>query len=104
MREPDYYFHYHRKANGKLVKTKVKNSHKDNLALNQAIPAEQKIAAVKKQANELLAITDWTQVQDCALPENKKEEYKAYRAAVRHIRSNAESLFDNLKWPEPPAK
>lgn len=107
MSEPDFYYEYHRDEKGKLHKKKIKLTHKCRLALDYKMPGdtdEQIMLRVKAQANAILSETDWTQAPDNNLTQEKRDEWKAYRAAVRHIRTNAESLFQNVTWPEPPAK
>lgn len=45
-----------------------------------------KVAAeVRKQRDELLASTDWTQMADTALSKEKQNAYKVYRQALRDI-------------------
>lgn len=108
MSEPDFYYEYHIGEKGKRHKIKKPNTHKDNIVLGQTIEQGQsrevRIENTKSQAGGLLAASDWTQIPDNGLSEEKRNEWKAYRAAVRHIRANAESLYDSVQWPEPPAK
>ena len=52
--------------------------------------------------NSLLAVSDWTQIADNQLTDEKKEEWKVYRQKLRDL-PNAEG-FDiwNITWPVPP--
>jgi hypothetical protein len=40
---------------------------------------------LRKKRSELLQITDWTQLADCALTTEEKKEYRAYRSYLRTI-------------------
>tara|TARA_Y100000816_G_C26105672_1_gene587492 strand:- start:1405 stop:1677 length:273 start_codon:yes stop_codon:yes gene_type:complete len=56
----------------------------------------------------LLDLTDWTQTVDCPLSDEKKEECRVYRQALRDLPANSSPQLDernvltNVTWPEPP--
>lgn len=52
--------------------------------------------------NFLLKSCDWTQVADCSLSDEKKEEWRVYRQALRDI-STQESWPVYPVWPEAPS-
>jgi hypothetical protein len=64
------------------------------------------IDIIRKERNDMLAATDWTQMPDLVLHNNEKEEWATYRQALRDILANTDSFFDKdrLFWPSPPAK
>jgi hypothetical protein len=50
----------------------------------------------------LLFACDWTQLPDCNLSEEKKEEFRVYRQKLRDI-TKQEGYPDIVTWPERPA-
>ena len=56
----------------------------------------------RAKRNHLLKISDWTQVADCSLSDEKKEEWRVYRQALRDI-STQESWPVYPVWPEAPS-
>ena len=61
---------------------------------------------VRKERNDMLAATDWTQIPDVDLTDNEKASWGVYRQALREIMDNEVSFFDKdrLFWPTPPSK
>lgn len=53
---------------------------------------------VKYKRNQLLAISDWTQLPD--VPLDTKEAWAVYRQALRDITDQPDPF--NIVWPEPP--
>jgi len=59
------------------------------------------ISTVRKQRNELLKSTDWTQVDDSPLTNIKKAEWALYRQALRDV--TAQTGFPwTITWPDAP--
>lgn len=56
---------------------------------------------VRIARDALIEATDWTQVTDCPLSDEKKTEFLAYRQALRDIPQNY-SDPDAVVWPEKP--
>lgn len=56
------------------------------------------IFEIKKQRNKLLAQSDWTQVPDSPLSAEKKQQWAAYRQALRDL--PAQGI--NAPWPQRP--
>lgn len=56
---------------------------------------------IRTQRNALLESTDWTQLPDVPLTEEKKEEYRVYRQALRDITRGLNS-YQDLVWPVKP--
>lgn len=72
--------------------------------------SEQEIDAIKKELawepvvnkrNLLLESTDWTQVSDAQLSDEKKQEFAAYRQALRDI-PQTYSNPEDVVWPVKP--
>jgi len=61
---------------------------------------------VRSRRNSLLTTSDWTQIQDNALSEEKKTEWRIYRQQLRDLPSKISDftlyLQDTTLWPEPP--
>jgi hypothetical protein len=55
-------------------------------------------AAIRNERNQLLASTDWTQLNDSPLTEDVKDRYRAYRQALRDM-TNTDNI-DNVNFPE----
>ena len=64
--------------------------------------AAQLLAALRRRRNDLLAASDWTQMQDAPLSEAGRAEWAAYRQALRDL---PETITDPaaVEWPVPPA-
>ncbi len=54
---------------------------------------------LRDERNRRLAYTDWTQLPDNALTEQKRNEWAVYRQALRDI---TEGDPENPQWPQPP--
>lgn len=57
-----------------------------------------KWGVVRKQRNQLLALTDWTQLPDVAI--ETKEAWAVYRQALRDITDQTDP--EHIVWPIPP--
>jgi uncharacterized protein YjiS (DUF1127 family) len=53
---------------------------------------------VRRQRNELLQSSDWTQLPD--VPLSTKETWAIYRQALRDVTSQPDPF--NITWPQPP--
>ena len=61
--------------------------------------------SIKNQRNYLLLLSDWTQLPDSPLSEEKKTEWTTYRQGLRDLpasNSEAESEAD-IEWPPQPS-
>lgn len=60
---------------------------------------------IRHARNRKLFVTDWTQVPDCSLSEDQKEEARAYRNALREITSSLDnpSNVGDVTWPDLPS-
>jgi hypothetical protein len=62
---------------------------------------------VRMQRNQLLAVTDWTQLPNSPLTDAKKAEWATYRQQLRDIMdsyTDSESnTVDTVSWPTPPS-
>lgn len=56
---------------------------------------------IRAKRDDLLAETDWTQVTDSALSEEKKEQYRIYRQALRDITKQEHFPYE-VVFPEMP--
>jgi hypothetical protein len=60
-----------------------------------------KLNAVRKKRNKLLQESDWTQmVTDIPMSDAKKEEWKAYRQALRDLPETVD--INNVVYPQKP--
>lgn len=59
-------------------------------------------AVFRAQRNEMLAACDWTQMPDVDLTDAKKQEWAAYRQALRDLPANTTDPA-NPDWPLPPS-
>ena len=59
------------------------------------------IAKIKFQRNQLLQMSDWTQMPDVPLSEAKRAEWAVYRQALRDFPETCD--INNPVWPKPPA-
>ena len=61
---------------------------------------------VRMERNQILAITDWTQLPNSPLTDAKKAEWATYRQQLRDIMdsyTDSESnTVDTVSWPTPP--
>lgn len=62
---------------------------------------------MRKIRNLLLINTDWTQIPDCSLSSEKKQEYIDYRQTLRELPENSKPKYENnqlkgVVWPTPP--
>jgi hypothetical protein len=55
---------------------------------------------LRKQRNILLEATDWTVMPDSPLSQQKKDDYIAYRQALRDLPQTV--TYDTLFWPVKP--
>jgi hypothetical protein len=55
---------------------------------------------IRVQRNELLLESDWTQLSDSSLSEEKKIEWQTYRQELRDIISQQDPF--NIIWPTKP--
>jgi hypothetical protein len=55
---------------------------------------------IRVQRNELLLESDWTQLSDSSLSEEKKIEWQTYRQELRDITSQQDPF--NIIWPTKP--
>ena len=88
---------------------------------NQTLPPEDEVMAkveelkegyamkiLREARNFRLSRCDWVGVSDIQLPQEKLDEWKAYRKALRDITTTAEPGYDedgrliNVTWPTPP--
>ena len=61
---------------------------------------------VRNQRNAKLGYSDWTQVADSPLSDDKKAEWKTYRQSLRDLMSTlSEDLTDpeDVGWPTQPS-
>lgn len=65
----------------------------------QAEAAAQMPASVRRERDDKLKETDWTQLPD--VPEAIRNAYTAYRQALRDVPAQ-EGFPDNIVWPELP--
>jgi len=65
-------------------------------------PVKDKSAEVWELAKMKLRDSDWTMLPDAGLNVQQKEQWIAYRLALRNIRTSA-GFPDNVSWPPLPA-
>ena len=56
--------------------------------------------AIRDRRNELLSETDWTQLPDSPLTNQKQTEWQIYRQALRDITLQTDPF--NINWPIKP--
>lgn len=61
---------------------------------------ESQWSSVRGQRNELLRLTDWTQLPDCPLNESDKGLWQNYRQALRDVPNQPDPFA--IVWPESP--
>jgi hypothetical protein len=74
----------------------------DMTALEQADSDNKKAEIVRAERNNLLRMTDWTQLADVTLSPEKRDEYIAYRQELRDITAT-QGFPWQIIWPIPPA-
>ena len=62
---------------------------------------KEKAASVRAERNSRIAACDWTQLGDSPLTSTKKQEWAAYRQALRDITAQ-EGFPHQVEWPEAP--
>ena len=60
---------------------------------------------IRGQRDDKLSMTDWTQMPDAPLTEEKKLEWRVYRQALRDLPANQSSVIEeaNISWPTEPS-
>ena len=59
---------------------------------------------IRQKRNSRLLETDWTQINDSALSDSKKEEYKIYRQSLRDIpQTYRVDGYGAVVWPASPS-
>lgn len=66
-------------------------------------PIGRALVQARAYRNRVLLASDWTQVPDNRLTTEEKEDWAAYREAVRAV-VDAVKLGDPAVWPTPPAE
>lgn len=64
--------------------------------------AEHNLNALRQLRQRYLQDSDWTQMPDSPLSEEKKTEWQTYRQALRDITLTATSCSDVI-WPDTPS-
>tara|TARA_B100000902_G_scaffold18784_1_gene22543 strand:+ start:24816 stop:25049 length:234 start_codon:yes stop_codon:yes gene_type:complete len=72
--------------------------------------AKKEFAEVKfiQERNNLLFLSDWTQMPDCQLTDDKKTEWQNYRQALRDLPANTTPSINEkenltgVEWPNKP--
>ena len=66
---------------------------------------EDEIAGITKTLrNAKLSASDWTQLSDASLSDDKKAEWKTYRQALRDLPTHAKwPTLESGDWPTPPS-
>ena len=62
--------------------------------------ARNHLTEVKNHRNWLLAVSDWTRLDDVTLAADKKTAWQTYRQALRDITTQADPF--NVSWPTEP--
>lgn len=62
------------------------------------VPADVLWARLRNARDQLLLATDWTQVPDATVDQDR---WALYRAALRDLPARTKDPL-NVKWPEPP--
>jgi hypothetical protein len=65
------------------------------------IRQEEPLVGIRAERNRLLLVTDWTQVSDSPLTQEKRDEWKVYRQALRDMFINCSTPSD-VVWPNLP--
>lgn len=67
------------------LEEKIENNYEKWLEEAKKIAYNEAATQVRIKRDKLLADTDWTQMNDTALSEEKKEKYKKYRKDLRDV-------------------
>ena len=62
---------------------------------------EDTLVGVRMERNRLLSVTDWTQVNDSPLTQEKRDEWKIYRQSLRDMFVGC-VLPSDVVWPKIP--
>jgi hypothetical protein len=57
---------------------------------------------IRNQRNGMLANSDWTQLGDAPLTDEKKAEWVTYRQALRDYPAQSDKVSTLPAWPTPP--
>jgi hypothetical protein len=69
--------------------------------MDEELNVENPWLAVKVERNRLLFVTDWTQGNDSPLTQEKRDEWKTYRQALRDMFVGCSTPAD-VVWPKLP--
>ncbi len=64
--------------------------------------ADKNIDSIRPERNGLLMASDWTQISDSVLTDEKKAEWATYRQKLRDLPA-AFSKVSEVVWPTPPS-
>lgn len=67
------------------------------LVVDQKVLNDMLWSEARQTRTELLSRCDWTQVGDVALTDEKREEWRVYRQALRDV-----TTLPDITWPVPP--
>ena len=81
------------------IASKTVTWHQDDFA---AASEARAMSELRQERNRLLVETDWTQVADSQLADEKKTEWREYRQALRQLPATEEDV-SNPTWPEQPS-
>jgi hypothetical protein len=70
----------------------IAKQYKEHVSIN--------MADIRFTRNQLIAATDWTQLPDSPLSQEKRAEWNAYRQALRDITDTVD--INNVVWPQQP--
>lgn len=59
-------------------------------------------AALRRERNRRLTLSDWTQIADASLDQTSRDAWAAYRQALRDLPEQTEDPRQ-VAWPAPPA-
>jgi hypothetical protein len=61
---------------------------------------------IRTKRSFLLAKTDWTQVADAPISEQRKQDWRVYRQALRDLPQTYANIIsiDEVQWPTPPSE
>ena len=90
--------------------TKIVDNVVIELTAEEIAEVEARVAAadldfreVRMQRNGLLAASDWTQLADSPLTDEKKAEWATYRQALRDYPAQSDKVSTLPAWPTPPS-
>tara|TARA_Y100000593_G_C4120314_1_gene242332 strand:+ start:165 stop:464 length:300 start_codon:yes stop_codon:yes gene_type:complete len=75
---------------------------KEQAAAWEAGATDRALERLRRSRDKLLKLSDWTQVPDSALSNEKKAEWAAYRTALRDLPATTSDAA-NPVWPDKPA-